>query len=517
MFRRPCDEGMALGVPAVAGCDRAARPWILAATILGSSLAFIDGTVVTVALPVLQRAFNGTVADTQWIIESYALLLSSLLLVGGAAGDRFGRRRVYLIGIAIFAIASVCCGMSTDIRGLILARASQGFGAALLVPGSLAIISATFGEEERGRAIGTWSGFTSITTAIGPLLGGWLVQHVSWRAIFLINIPIVLVVMGLVIRWVPESRGPDRHSPLDWKGAVLAFLSFGGLVYGLIRSSSLGWGHPTVVGALSCGLVLLAAFLVVEMRAGNAMLPLTLFRSRNFSGANLLTFFLYAALSGALFFLPFNLIQIQGYAPTAAGASLLPLILIMFLLSRWAGGLVRRYGAKAPLVAGPLIASLGFALLTMPGVGGSYWTTFFPGTAVLGLGMAVSVAPLTTTVMNAVPKQQAGIASGVNNAVSRLAGLLAIAAFGIILVQVFGNRLDREMSDLGVQPSFRQAIDAQRPKLAAIELPPSMPSQLVAPLQRAVRESYVSGFRSVMVVSAILSLVSVFWAWLLIK
>ncbi|BCS55628.1 MFS transporter [Geobacter sp. SVR] len=516
MFRQPCDETMVLAAPPAGECPKRARPWILTATILGSSLAFIDGTVVTVALPVLQDAFHGTVADAQWIVESYALLLSSLLLVGGAAGDHFGRRRVYLTGIAIFALASVCCGLATDIRMLVLARAIQGVGAALLVPGSLAIISASFNEHERGRAIGTWSGFTAITTAIGPVLGGWLVEHVSWRAIFWINIPIVFIVVGLVTRWVPVDRGEGGGAALDWGGAVLAAFGFGGVVYGLIESSVSGWGLR-VTGAVVSGLLLLAAFLLVEMCARHPMLPLRLFRSRTFSGANLLTLFLYAALSGALFFLPFNMIQVQGYTPTAAGASLLPFILIMFLLSRWAGGLVVRHGAKTPLMIGPLLAALGYVLLGRAGIGGSYWTTFFPGVVVLGFGMAVSVAPLTTTVMNAVPQGQAGTASGVNNAVSRLAGLLAVAAFGIILVHVFSARLDRSLPALGLQPPVLHAIEAQRTKLAAIEIPALMPAQAVEPFRHAVAEAYVSGFRTIMIVSAILAMLSAVCAWLLIR
>jgi EmrB/QacA subfamily drug resistance transporter len=517
MIKQPCDDGVALGAPPAAVCGKSARPWILTATILGSSLAFIDGTVVTVVLPVLQHVFRGTVADAQWIVESYALLLSSLLLVGGAAGDRFGRRRIYLIGTGVFAIGSVWCGLSTNIHELILARAVQGFGGAMLIPGSLAIISAAFDKDDRGRAIGTWSGFTAITAAIGPVLGGWLVEHVSWRAIFFINIPLALIAIGLVLRWVPESRGENRGAPLDWPGAVMAVLGFGGLVYGLIESSIIGWSHVTVAGALAGGLILLTVFLLVEVRSKEPMLPLVLFRSRNFSGANLLTFFLYAALTGALFFLPFDLIQIQGYTPTAAGASLLPFILMMFLLSRWAGGLVRRYGSKRPLVTGPMTAALGFALLAVPGAGGSYWTTFFPGIVVLGLGMAVSVAPLTTTVMNAVPPDKAGIASGVNNAVSRLAGLLAVAVFGIILVHVFSAHLDRKLSTLTIPFEIRQVIDAQKTKLAGIEIPPGMPSQLVQPFKRAVAESYIAGFRWIMIVSVFMSLLSAFCSWLLIE
>lgn len=516
MIKQPCDEGVALGSTCAASARRSDRPWILAATILGSSLVFIDGTVVAVALPVLQKTFGAAIADVQWIIESYALLLSSLLLVGGAAGDQFGRRRIYVLGIGIFAVASAWCGFSTTIHELIFARAVQGIGGALLVPGSLAIISATYNEEDRGRAIGTWSGFTSITAAIGPVLGGWLVEHASWRWIFFINIPLAFAVIGLVWWRVPESRGNDRGSSLDWSGATLAAVGLGGLVYGFIESSDRGWDHPAIAGALTVGLIALAAFLFVEARVQGPMLPLILFRSRNFSGANLLTLFLYAAMSGAMFFLPFDLIQVQGYSPIAAGASLLPFILILFLLSRWAGGLVRRYGPKLPLVAGPVIAAAGFVLFTVPGVGGRYWTTFFPGVVVLGLGMATSVAPLTTTVMNSVSQSRAGIASGVNNAVSRVAGVLSVALFGIVLVHVFSTHLDRKLSSLNIQPGLRLSIDGQKTKLAGIELPSEISSRQASILSQTITESYVSGFRSLMVISAFLSLLSAFCAWLLI-
>ncbi len=517
MLKQPCDTGVVLGARVPAGCRKSDRPWILAATILGSSLAFIDGTVVNVALPVLQAAFRATLSDVQWIIESYALFLSSLLLVGGAAGDLFGRRLVYVAGIVLFTAASVLCGLSNDIHALILARALQGVGGALLVPGSLAIISAAFTEEDRGRAIGTWSGFTSITAAIGPMLGGWLVEHASWRWIFFINLPLAVAVLALVWRHVPESRRENGGKRLDWAGATLAAAGLGGVVYGLIESSNKGWGDPSVIGALTGGGIVLAAFLFTENRVNDPMLPLGLFRSRNFSAANLLTLFQYAAMSGVLFFLPFDLIQVQGYTPTQAGAALLPLILLLFLLSRWAGGLVRRFGPRLPLVAGPIVTAAGFGLLCIPHTGGVYWTTFFPGIVSLGFGMALVVAPLTTTVMNAVPQGRSGVASGVNNAVSRVAALLAIAVFGIVLVHVFASRLDRSLSGLDLQPGVRQAIEQQRTKLAGIEIPGNIPSVQAGQVQEAITESYVAGFRSVMVFAALFSLVSALSAWLWIR
>ena len=517
LLRPPCDEGVIAAKKTATPCTKAQRRWILAATILGSSMVFIDGTVVNVARPALQTNLNATVTDVQWVVEAYALFLAALLLLGGSLGDHFGRKRIYAIGVALFALASVWCGLAPSVHQLIAARAVQGVGGALLVPGGLAIISATFDEDDRGQAIGAWSGWTAITTALGPVMGGWLIEHVSWRAVFFLNVPLALIVLALVFLFMPESRDEEESGKLDLTGAALATISLGAVVYGLIESSRAGWQNPLVIIAFAIGVVALVAFVLVEARKRHPMLPLTLFRSRNFTGANLLTLFLYAALAGTLFFLPLNLIQVQRYSPTAAGAASLPFILIMFLLSRWSGGLVKRYGSRLPLVIGPIIAAGGFALFMMPGVGGSYWQTFFPAVVVLGLGMAISVAPLTTTVMNSVKESHAGIASGVNNAVSRTGGLLAIAVLGLVMFQAFNSCLDRRLDEMSIPVEIRKALDSQRIKLAGAEIPSSVNEETRVALKRAIDECFVFGFRRVMLVGAALAMMSSLVAWFLIR
>ena len=507
LIKLPCDEGVIRSAVHETACQSDDRAWVLAATILGSSLAMIDGTVVNVALPVIQAKLNATAAQVQWIVEAYALFLAALILLGGSLGDRYGRRRIFALGIAVFALASGACGLSQNVTQLIVARSIQGIGGALLVPGSLAIISASFSDEERGRAIGTWSGFTAITSAVGPVLGGWLVEYVSWRWIFWINFPLALIVLGILFWRVPESRDPSAAG-LDTWGAMLATIGLGGLVYGLIEASSLGLTHPLVLTALVLGSVFLIVFVGVEAKSAKPMMPLSLFRSRTFRGANLLTLLLYAALGGVLFFVPFNLIQVQNYSPTAAGAAFLPLILLMFLLSRWSGGLVAHYGAKRPLVVGPLIAAVGFSWLAVPGIGGSYWTTFFPAIVVLGLGMAISVAPLTTTVMGAVNVQQAGIASGINNAVARTGGLMSIAVFSLILSETFLYRLNQRLMTLPIPSTVQQALAAQRTKLAGAELPAGLSDSVRTALEQAIGASFVDGFRVVMWIAASLAVAS---------
>lgn len=478
-------------------------------------MAFIDNTVVNVALPALQASFHATVVDVQWVVESYGLFLAALILVGGSLGDLFGRRLMFLLGVTIFALASAGCGFASNIHQLIMARSVQGLGAALLVPGSLAIISTSFDKDSRGPAIGTWSGFTAITTAIGPVLGGWLVEHASWRWLFFINLPLALAVVAISVGWIPEIRSTSAKR-LDFLGAILATLGLGGLAYGFIESVNLGWRNPQVFGSLTVGFGCLIAFVFAEARSGSPMLPLSLFKSRRFSGANLLTLFLYAAVGLFFFLFPMNLIQVQGYSATKAGAAVLPFILIMFALSRWSGGLVVRFGPQLPLIAGPLIVALGFVLFVRPSVGGSYWKMFFPAVVVMGFGMAVSVAPLTTVVMNSVDRDRVGTASGINNAVARVAGVLAIAVLGIVMVKAFGSYLDRSLANLSLPPSVLHQVHANETKLAGVPLPADLDPATKAMISDAIREAFVFGFRIVMFACAGLTLAGAVIIWLTI-
>jgi EmrB/QacA subfamily drug resistance transporter len=514
--KAPCDEEVMRSRPARSRSSRSGF-WVLLATILGSSMAFIDGSVVNVALPALQREFNAASSEVQWVVEAYALFLASLLLVGGSLGDRFGRRRVFMFGTALFALASAFCGLAPGSGWLIAGRAVQGIGGALLVPGSLAMLSAAFQEEQRGRAIGTWSGFTAVTSVLGPLLGGWMVQYASWRWVFFLNIPLALIVL-LVSFWrVAESRDESVSGKLDWPGALLVTLGLAGIVYGLIESGANGLARPSVLFALGLGLAALSAFLLVEARTAHPMVPLTLFRARAFLGANLLTFFLYGALSAATYFIPFDLLQVQNYPASLAGAALTPFAVSMFLLSRWTGGLVKRFGPRLPLVVGPCITMLGFLLYALPDIGGSYWTTFFPAIIVMSLGMSVTVAPLTTTVMTALEQHYAGTASGINNAVSRTAGLVAIAVMGLVMLGVFRWSLGQQLAVIPLPAALRQAIQGESGSLAGIKLPPGVGGTTATLLHHAIDQSFVDGFRVVMLVCAGLALISSLMAALLIE
>lgn len=471
-------------------------------------MAFIDTTVINVALPVLQSTLGAGVDDAQWIVDAYLLVLSSLILAGGSLGDQLGRTRVFGLGVATFTLASAWCGAAPSTGQLILARAVQGAGAALLVPGSLAMISSAFPEQTRGKAIGTWSSLTSLAIIAGPLLGGWLVQTISWRAAFLINIPLGIAVLLLLWRNVPRIE-PSRKGSIDWLGTALITIALGGIVFALIEAPARGWLDGLVMTAAGAGLAGLVAFVVVERRVDNPIVPLRLFESRDFTAANVLTLLLYAALSAAMFLLPFNLIQVQGYTPTQAGAAFLPLMMALSILSRWTGALADRFGARPLLIAGPTLAGAGFLLLSIPGIGGSYWTTFFPGLLVLGLGMAATVAPLTTTVMTSFGKESnAGAASGINNAVARAAGLIAIAVFGAMAIGVFGRDLDARLKSKQVPDAVRQSMFGQRLRLAEAHPPAGLDIATWEKVEQAIDASFVRSFRISMIGAAALAFAS---------
>lgn len=475
---------------------------LLAVTILGSSIVFIDGTVVNVALPAMQAALGATTSGMQWVVDAYLLFLSALILVGGAAGDRYGRRRVFGLGVLLFGAASLACALAPDTGMLIAARAFQGVAGAMLVPGSLALIRAGFSDAERGRAIGTWAGFSALATALGPPVGGWLIDAVSWRSIFFINLPLALLTLWLARGAVRESRAAGAAGkPLDWAGAVAAALGFGLLTWGMIGASERGV-DAGVVSALAGGVLCLAAFLRIEKVAASPMLPLPLFRSRVFSGANLLTLLLYAALGGALFLLPFALTQGRGYTAAQTGTALLPFSLALGLLSRWAGGLIGSVGAGLPLVAGPLTVAAGFALLALGNGWGTYWTAVFPGLLVAGIGMAVAVAPLTTVVMEAVEERHAGTASGINNAAARLAGLLAVAALGSVAVALFGAGLEARLPGLGLPAGALDAMLAAGDRLALVPVPAGLDGGLRAEAAAAARGALHAALRDAMLVAA---------------
>jgi len=478
-------------------------------------MAFIDSTAVNVALPSIGRELQADAASLQWVIEGYALFLSALILIGGSLGDIFGRRLVFVIGIAIFVLSSLGCALAQNVLILDFARCVQGVGAALATPGSLALISANFQGVERGRAIGTWSGFGAITAAVGPLLGGWLAEHASWRYVFLINLPLAVVVVVVALARVPESRDESVDHAIDVVGASIATAALGALTYGFIDFQST---QTATAGLLYCGAGALAlvVFGVYETRTPKPMIPLGIFRSRAFTGANIYTFLLYAALGGSLFFVPFDLQNVQEYSPSAAGGAMMPFIVIMFLASRWSGGLVATIGARLPLTGGAVIAGIGFLAYARIGVGGSYWTTFFPAAVVLGIGGALFVAPLTTTVMDAAATAHAGAASGINNAVSRVAGLLAIAALGIVLANTLYATFDRRTRALQLSPATLQTLARERGSLATGSAPASLAPQDRTRVRAALRNAYTAGFRRTMIISALLCWAAAVVAWMTI-
>jgi EmrB/QacA subfamily drug resistance transporter len=506
VVRPPCDAGVLRGAPETPGCAAYARRWVLAVTILGSSVAFLEGSIINVALPAIQRGLDATVGEMQWIASVYTLLLAALTLAAGSLGDRFGRRRLFVLGLAILAAASAAAGLARNGTDLIVARAVQGLGGALLVPNSLALLSAGFPKATRGRAIGSWSAFTALTGAGGPILGGLLVDAASWRAAFFLLVPLALVAITIAVARVPDVRIGRRSPVIDWWGAGLATAGLATVVFGIISATDGGVAQPRVLAPLLAGLALLAAFVWLETRTPSPMMPPDLFRSSTFLGANLLTLLLYFALTGIFFVLPFVLVRVHGYSATMTGAAYLPFALILAGLSRWAGGLLDRFGARLPLIAGPVLTAAGFLLFALPGAGGSYWTTFFPPMVIVGLGMAITVAPLTSTVMAAVDETRVGVASGVNNAVARVAALLAVAVVGVVALAVFARALSTRLDGLDLPREVRSAMAAERTSLGDVAIPAGADAAQRRALEDAVAVALVTSFRSVAVLAALLAL-----------
>lgn len=468
-------------------------PWVLAATILASAMAFIDSTVVNIALPAMQAEYKVGLERIQWVIETYSLFLSALILLGGSLGDRFGRRRIFLIGTWGFASASVLCALAPNLLTLNVARSLQGIGAALLVPSSLAVISASFPASQRGTAIGTWTAFSALTTALGPPVGGLVVEYTSWRWIFLINAPLALVVWWITRHKVKESFGRSSER-IDILGALLITLSLGALIYGLIA-----WGEgrsgPVVWGPILGGAILLGLFLWVEAASKDAMLPLRFFRNRTFSAVNAMTLFLYSALAGLLYFLPFNLIQVQGWSAWLAGAAFLPFSAIMFLLARQGGAMADRMGPRFPLTLGSTLTGIGFAAFGyLPHVIPSYFVAIAIATLVMAVGMALVVPPLTTVAMTSVEEGFAGVASGINNAVARLANLIGVAVFTVIALRVFSPAFATALASASLPPDVVDALSVQSTKLAGIELPEEWPDSVRSEAKRLIGAAFAEAF-----------------------
>ncbi len=483
-------------------------PWVLVSTILASSMAFIDGSALNVALPAVQTGLHASGVQLLWVVNAYLLMLASLIPVGGSLGDVLGRKRIFAIGIALFVVASLVCGLAPTSGFLIVARLIQGAGSALMIPGSLSIITAFYSPDKRGRAIGTWAAVTTIVTVVGPILGGALAGAGLWRLVFLINLPLGIAALLVLLLKVPESRDEHSSGRIDFLGAGLLAVGLAGLTWGFVSAPDDGFGDARVLAALVIGVLGVAAFLVVEARSAHPMIPLTLFSSRTFSGVNLLTFGLYGALSAGTFFLSLNLVQAQSYSMTIAGLAFTPFALILTALSRWAGGLVDRGGPRLPLIIGPAVAGAAFFVWAFCGLSegpARYWVTFFPGIVLLGIGMGITVAPLTTAVMSSVATHFAGTASGINNAVSRTAGVLAFAVAGALALFLFSNALQARTSAIDLSGEARGALAAEASRLGAASVPAQVAPEKTAEVQTAIRLAFVDAFKVVMLICGVLS------------
>ena len=502
-IRLPCDVAKVEERRAAERCPQRDKPWVLATAILGSSLAFIEGSIVNLALPAMQTGLHLSSTQLQWVINAYLLTLGSGMLIGGSLGDRFGLRRVFAIGTAIFGIGALACAFATSLPMLVFARLVQGAGGALLVPGSLALIGTHFEEHERGRAIGTWAGASALTTALGPVVGGALVDHWSWPAVFMLVAPLAFVTVVLALWRVPVSK-PQTNQPLDSVGTILLALCLASLIYALVAQGggSLRW--TCAVLSLFCG----GGFIWRQRTFSSPVVPFRLFASRAFTGANLMTLALYFALNGVMYFLPFNLIQVRGYSATMAGAIFLPMTLILGFGSTLAGDAIRKLNPRRVLTLGSLIAALGMLALAIPGAQAKSFAGFLPGIVLMGIGITLCVAPLTTIVMNSVNAHETGVASGINNTAARLAGLLAIAILTTIAVPVFRDALERDLTQQHLPAQTTAALAMRASQLAELAPPPRISAQEGATIHRAVADGYVHTFRILVAICAALAALS---------
>lgn len=495
------------------------QKWTLLSTILASSLVFIDSTALNVALPALQKDLGITGTELLWVINGYALFLSALLLVGGSLGDLYGRNKVFLIGLAIFSLSSLTCGISQSPLQLIIGRGIQGVGGALLTPGSLSIISSQFGSESRGRAIGLWSTFSALTGVFGPILGGWLAGMGLWRMIFFINVPLSIIVFITMLAKVPESRSTNPGK-LDLWGAIFVTIGLAGITYGFIESPNYGFSSLLIISSLGLGVLSLAAFMLLQKKSSHPMMPLMLFKSPTFSGTNLMTLFVYGALGGAMFFLPLNLIQIQGYSEISTGMAMLPIIILIASISPFMGKFVDTNGCRIPLTIGPIIAGIGFFMFSRIGItdgGEDYWSTFFISFVLLGLGMGITVAPLTTAVMGAVTTDNAGIASGINNTVARAAGVLAVALMGAMVLFAFKSEVIVGLETLNIDKEVKNEIVLESSKFAGAEVPEALNTEDKITIDRLLKVSFVNSFNKAVYLASFLMLLGGVVAFFSIK
>jgi EmrB/QacA subfamily drug resistance transporter len=503
-------------VPTAKTTDTHQKRWVLICAVLGSTMAFVDESVVNVALPRIEADLHTSLSAMQWVINAYTLCMSALLLIGGAAGDRFGRRRIFMIGVVVFTMASIACGLAPNPDALVSARALQGVGAAFLIPCGLALISAVYDEKERGAAIGVWSGASAVAAGAGPIIGGWIVDHLSWRAIFLINPVLSLPTLWIAVRYLAESRDTEGRASLDWPGALSVFLGLGAIVYGLIAAAARGWGDTAVSGTIVVGTALLLVFIWIERKSAAPMVPLGLFGSRQFSGVNLLTLLLYGALAGSFFFVPFLIIQVHGYSAAAAGAIFVPFAVILGALSRWSGRLMDRFGARWPLIIGPTIAGIALLLLAILSDDGRYFSFVLP-MVVLAFGMAITIAPLTTTVLNAVKPEQAGVASGINNAAASVAGLLVIAIMGTVALRVLDLEIDAHLRQSQPTMAVRREVDAARGGFVMPQAPAQMSARERVSLAQISKDSFAGTIYVVLLVMAALAFAGASVAVLMIE